>query len=242
MPSFRTIARSIATISIAVFCTSTAIAAEAPQTFDNVYKAKLYGFNITVNNRLTKTANNQYELLFKADSMIGSITELSKMQWNPAQQTISPLHYSYARRGLGKDRTAELSFDWKNKSVTNNVQKTSWEMDIAQKVQDKVSYQIQMQQDLLNGHKNFAYQIADGGRLKEYKFSIVGEEILETPLGKVNTIKVKRSRDNDDRVTYAWLAKNWNYLIVRLQQEEKGDAYTIYIHKATIDGKTIDKF
>lgn len=237
MPSFRAIA-----LSIAALLSSSAMAADAPQTFDNLYKAKLYGFNITVTNRLTKTADNQYELLFKADSMIGSITEQSKMQWNPAQQSITPLHYSYARRGLSKDRTAELSFDWKNKTVTNNVQKTSWQMDITQKVQDKLSYQIQMQQDLLNGHKNFAYQIADGGRLKEYKFAIVGEELLDTPLGKVNTIKVKRSRENDDRVTYAWLAKDWNYLLVRLQQEEKGDVYTIYIHQATINGKTVEKF
>jgi len=230
-----------------VFCTTTLIAAfthaaNPPKTFDNQYKAKLYGFNITVTNRLTKTADNQYDLLFKAESMIGNITEQSKMQWNPAQQTISPLHYSYARRGLSKDRTAELTFDWKNKSVTNNVQKTSWQMDIAQKVQDKLSYQIQLQQDLLNGHKDFVYQIADGGRLKEYKFTTVGEEVLETPLGKVNTIKVKRSRENDERVTYAWLAKDWNYLLVRLQQEEKGEAYTIYIHKATLDGKAIEKF
>ncbi len=99
-----------------------------------------------------------------------------------------------------------------------------------------------MQQDLLNGQKNFTYQIADGGRLKEYKFMTVGEEMLDTPLGKVNTIKVKRSRENDERVTYAWLAKDWNYLLVRLQQEEKGEAYTIYIHTAILDGKAIEKF
>lgn len=237
MPSIRT-----ALICLSTLFASLTFAAEAPVTFDNEYKAKLYGFNITVTNRLTKTSDNQYELLFKADSMIGTITEQSKMQWNPAQQTVSPLHYSYARRGLGKARTAELSFDWPKKTVTNNVQKTSWQMDIAQKVQDKLSYQVQLQQDLRNGHKNFAYQIADGGRLKEYKFTTVGEELLDTPLGKVNTIKVKRSRENDERVTYAWLAKDWNYLLVRLQQEEKGEAYTIYIHKATLNGKAIEKF
>lgn len=237
MPSIR-----IVTFCLTALLATLAHAAEQPKTFDNEYKAKLYGFNITVTNRLTKTADNQYDLLFKADSMIGTITERSKMQWSPAQQTVSPLHYSYARRGLGKDRSAELTFDWANKSVTNNVQKTSWQMDIAQKVQDKLSYQIQMQQDLLNGHKNFTYQIADGGRLKEYKFTTVGEELLDTPLGKVKTIKVKRSRENDERVTYAWLAKDWSYLLVRLQQEEKGETYTIYIHKATLDGKVIGKF
>lgn len=221
---------------------ASALAAEAPKTFDNEYRAKLYGFNITVTNRLTKTKDGKYDLLFKADSMIGSITEQSHMQWNQAQQTITPLTYTYARRGLGKNRDAKLSFDWQAKTVTNNVQKISWEMDIAQKVQDKLSYQLQMQQDLINGHKNFEYQIADGGHLKKYMFTTVGEELLETPLGKVNTVKIKRSREDNDRVTYAWLAKDWNYLLVRLQQEEKGDVYTIYIHKATIDGKTITRF
>lgn len=217
-------------------------AAESPKVFDNQYKAKLYGFNITVTNRLTKTTNNQYDLLFKFDSMIGTITETSQMQWDQAKQTIKPLHYVYKRRGLGKDRDADLTFDWNKKTVINKVQQTNWKMDIAQRVQDKLSYQIQLQQDLINGQTNFSYQIADGGHLKEYKFITLGEEVLETPLGKVNTVKVKRSRDNDKRVTYAWLAKDWNYLLVRLQQEEKGSKYTIYIHKASVDGKAIEKF
>lgn len=217
-------------------------AADSPKTFDTEYKAKLYGFNITVTNRLTKTGDNKYDLLFKAESMIGSVTETTSMLWNAKQQSVTPLHYVYKRRGLGKNRDAELLFDWNKKTVTNNVQKTTWNMDINQRVQDKLSYQLQLQQDLINGHNNFTYQIADGGRLKEYKFEKVGEEMLETPLGKVMTVKVKRSRENDDRITYAWLAKDWNHLLVRLQQEENGDAYTIYISKAKIDGKTITRF
>lgn len=229
-------------LSVTALMSINTSAADAPKIFDNEYKAKLYGFNITVTNRLTKTDDGMYNLIFKADSMIGSITEQSQIRWDPKQQTISPMKYTYARRGLGKDRNAELLFDWKGKTVTNNVQKTSWEMDIAQKVQDKLSYQLQMQQDLLNGHESFEYQIADGGRLKKYKFTTVGEEMLETPLGKVNTVKIKRSREDNERVTYAWLAKDWNYLLVRLQQEEKGEAYTIYIHKATVDGKPITHF
>lgn len=230
-------------LSIALLSAATVTqAADLPKTFDNEYKAKLYGFNITVTNRLTKTGTNQYDLLFKAESMIGSITETSRMLWDAEQQTVTPLRYVYARRGLGKKRDAELLFDWQKKTVTNNVQKTTWSMDIAQKVQDKLSYQLQLQQDLINGHSNFNYQIADGGRLKEYKFEKIGEEMLETPLGKVMTVKVKRSRENDDRITYAWLAKDWEHMLVRLQQEEGGDAYTIYISKAKLDGKAITKF
>jgi Protein of unknown function (DUF3108) len=215
---------------------------KAPITFDNEYKAKLYGFNITVNSRLSNIADNDYELVFNVDALIGSIKEKSHFQWNPLTATIKPIDYTYRRTGLGKSKSAELLFDWKNKSVTNKVDNSSWTMDIEKNVQDKLSYQAQLQLDLMKGLNNFSYQIADGGRLKEYKFTIESEEILDTPLGKVNTVKVKRSRDNDERITYAWLAKEWSYLLVRLQQEEKGKVHTTYIQKASVNGKAIKHF
>lgn len=218
------------------------LAMAAPQVFDNEYKTKLYGFNITVTNRLTQVSNNQYQLLFKFDSMLGSITETSQVNWDDNKKLVVPQHYVYKRRGLGKDRDADLRFDWSNKTVTNHVQKSNWQMNVLAGVQDKLSYQLQLQQDFIAGKEKFSYKIADGGHLKEYKFEKVGEEILETPLGKVKAVKVKRSRENDARVTYAWLAKEWNYLLVRLQQEEKGDSYTIYITKASLNGKPITKF
>lgn len=223
------------------FFSQLSFSAEAPKLFDNEYQTKLYGFNIVVTNRLTKTDQN-YQLLFKFDSMLGSIVENSEMKWDQANQIIIPQHYTYKRRGLGKNRDADLQFNWKKKSVTNNVQKTTWQMDIKQKVQDKLSYQLQLQQDLINGLKEFNYQIADGGLLKEYNFKIVAEETLNTPLGEVKTVKVERGRKDDKRVTYAWLAKDWNYMLVRLQQEEKGEAYTIDITKASLDGKPIEHF
>ena len=218
------------------------LAIATPQVFDNEYKTRLYGFNITVTNRLTQTSDTQYQLLFKFDSMLGTITETSQMNWDEGKKRVIPQHYIYKRRGLGKDRDADLRFDWNKKTVTNHVQKSNWQMNILEGVQDKLSYQLQLQQDFIAGKEKFSYKIADGGHLKEYKFEKVGEEVLETPLGKVKAVKVKRSRENDERVTYAWLAKDWNYLLVRLQQEEKGDSYTIYITKASLNGKPITQF
>jgi len=218
------------------------LASEGPKTFENQYKTKLYGFNIVVTNRLSRTQANNFELLFRFDSMLGSIVETSQLTWDSARAQVVPQHYSYKRRGLGKNRDADLQFDWSQKRVINNVNKSAWSMDIKQNVQDKLSYQLQLQQDFLRGKNNLKYLIADGGRLKDYNFEKVAEEVLDTPLGKVNTIKVKRGRENDTRTTYAWLAKDWGYLLVRLQQEEKGSAYTLDITKASLDGKPISHF
>lgn len=217
-------------------------AAELPNSFSNEYTSSALGFKVTVTHSLKPLDDGTYEMRFFARSWFASIDETSKLRIDEENNQIIPLHYKYQRRVMGRDRDAELTFDWDKKTVTNNVQNTTWKMDIAQRVQDKLSYQLQLQQDLMNDRETLVYQIADGGRLKEYGFEIVGEEMLETPLGKVNTVKVKRSRENDDRVTYAWLAKDWDYLLVRLQQQEDGDEYTIYLGKAEVNGKKITRF
>jgi hypothetical protein len=39
-----------------------------------------------------------------------------------------------------------------------------------------------------------------------------------------------------------WFAKKFHYMLVRLQQEENGSAYTIYLSKASLNGKAIEHF
>lgn len=219
----------------------TPAARQAPEQFKNIYKARVYGIGITVTHELTPT-DNGHKLRFFADSFVASIEETSLFDW-PTPGQLRPLQYTYERTGLGRDRTAKLDFDWQAKRVTNNVQDKPWKMKIHEGIQDKLSFQVQLQRDLAAGKtEDLYYQIADGGRIKEYRFAKVGEETLETPLGKVDTVKIERTRKDDDRVTYAWMAPEYGYLLVRMQQEEGGDVYTIYIHESEIDGETISRF
>lgn len=217
------------------------LAAEMPRSFHNEYSTKVFGFTIDVTHRLTDLEGEGQRLHFLAESWLASMEEITDFRWDENGR-VKPQHYIYKRRGLGKDRDAELTFDWNAGKVTNNVEGHSWKMDIAENIQDKLSYQIQLQKDLIAGKDKLSYHIADGGRVKKYRFEIVGEEVLDTPLGKVNTVKVMRSRDDDDRVTYAWMAKDWDYMLVRLQQKEDGDSHTISITKAQLNGKNIERF
>lgn len=215
--------------------------ADMPTSFENEYSTRIFGIKVTVTHKLTDLEEGGQQLRFEADSWIGRIEEISQFDWN-GDNIVQPRKYFYKRRGLGRNRDAELTFDWDAKRVINNVQGVSWGMDISKNVQDKLSYQIQLQRDLIAGRDNLVYQIADGGKLKQYRFEVVGEEVLDTPLGKVETVKVMRSRDDDDRATYAWLAKDWDFLLVRLQQREDGESHTITINKAKLNGKTIERF
>lgn len=234
-------------IRSAVLCCVFALAAASqaaalPESFSNQYISSALGFKVTVTHELKQLEDGTQEMQFRAESWFASIHETSRLRFDEKTSKVIPLHYTYKRRGAGRNRDAELIFNWDTHTVTNNVQNTTWKMDIIENVQDKLSYQLQIQQDLMDGKKEFVYQIADGGRLKEYGFEVVGEEAVKTPLGTINTVQVKRTRKNDDRSTYAWLAKDHDFLLVRMQQEEKGKTYVINLNKAQVNGKQIEKF
>jgi len=217
--------------------------AEAPKDFSAIYAAKIHGFEVKATRELKTLANGTQKLSFKATSWLANIEESSEFDWSEQAQLV-PSSYQYHRTGLGKDRHADLSFDWQNKIVTNDVQNNPWEMSIPDRVLDKLSYQVQLRSDLINQRPVLSYQVADGGRLKTYHFEIMGEEVLNTPLGQFHTVKVKRTRSTrKKRETYLWLAKDWDYLLVRLQQIEKGGKrYEINLAQAELAGETVKGF
>lgn len=220
---------------------SAGLVAQPIAPFSNEYRARAKGIPIVVTHELAAREDGTWQMRFHARAWVGSVEEISHLRIDENGRVV-PLHYTYARSGLGRNREAELTFDWEEKRVTNKVEDHSWRMDITENVQDKLSFQLQMQRDIVAGRDKLVYHIADGGRLKEYGFEVVETETVKTPMGKVEAVKVKRSREDSSRVTYAWLAKEFDHLLVRLQQDEGGSSYTINIHKAHVDGTTIDEF
>jgi len=221
---------------------STVYANPTLSTFENTYNAKLYGFNITVTSRLSALPNGNYEYIFNADSSVGKVSESTEVSWKENEKLVVPRHYTYKRKGMGNNRDDELIFDWTNLKLNNTKKNQVTDLEANNKLHDSLSYQVQLNQDLIAGKNKFSYSVTNTRKIKTYKFEIVGEENLTTSLGDVKTVKVKRTRDNDDLVTYAWFAKDFQYLLVRMQQEENGSAYTIYISKASLNGKAIEHF
>ncbi|MGD8630929.1 MAG: DUF3108 domain-containing protein, partial [Gammaproteobacteria bacterium] len=88
---------------------------------------------------------------------------------------------------------------------------------------DKLASQLAMMLALRAGKTDMAFNIADDGKLREYRFKVVGKETLELPAGTFDTVKITRLRDNNKRETYVWCAPELNYLPVRIWQREKDD-------------------
>jgi hypothetical protein len=223
------------------------ISCAEPTPFRAVYKATYKGIPVAAEGirELTQLSDGSYLLTNSVKSWLASVSEQSLFSWHPGDQLLVE-EYQYHRRGIGRNRDAVLKFDWSIHQVLNDVQSKPWKMTIPDGVMDKLGYQIKMRSDLQHYYSqstetpDLSYQIADGGRLKTYNFKTLGEEYIDTPVGRLNTVKIVRIRNNDKRSTIFWLAKDWDFLLVRLEQVKSGkNSFNLFLKKATVNGSEV---
>jgi hypothetical protein len=54
------------------------------------------------------------------------------------------------------------------------------------------------------------------------------------------TVKVERIVDEDSSGQFtAWLAKDWDHLIVKLEQKKNGDSHQLELRSAVINNQTV---
>jgi hypothetical protein len=141
-------------------------------------------------------------------------------EWILHQGRIRPLFYRYERTGGNRDRLAVLEFDWDEYRVENRVEGRPWRMDIPEGTMDKLLVNLAVMLDLQQGKREMEYAVADGGRLKRFRYRVLGEDRVETPAGTFETLKMERIRLDRGTRTEIWTAPALRYLPVRMQQQE----------------------
>jgi hypothetical protein len=185
-------------------------------------------------------AGDTWTLNFKAAMMIASLTESSTIKVD--KDVLLPQSYHFERGGLGKSKKVDLDFDWASKFVTGTDRNDAVKLPLNRGVVDKSTYQLALQQDVAAGKKSMSYQVVDGNEIETYDFRVLGTEKVATKAGQVDAVKVERVRDptQTKRTTVLWFAKDWSYLLVRLQQvETDGKEYNIMLQDGTVDGKAV---
>ncbi|WP_299599502.1 DUF3108 domain-containing protein [uncultured Microbulbifer sp.] len=217
---------------------TTSSSAKVLLPFSATYEAEFSGFGVTAERKLSGTPAS-WRLDFSAHSMFAKIEEYSRFAQRGEQ--LVPQHYDYQKSGLGKDRHTALSFEDNARRVVNIYDKARSIEKAPVNIQDKISYQLQLAMDVANKKTPLHYKVADGKKIREYKFRIAGTENIKTPMGMIETVKVERVREGDaERVTNIWFAPEWNYALVKLiQQEDNGKSYQITLTKLSIDGEEI---
>jgi len=138
---------------------------------------------------------------------------------------VTPHHYIYNREGTGRDKSYEWQYNFAEKTAMDVKKHKVINLNETDNLQDKLSYHLQNRLDLLNQpeKKLFTYPvISTSGSIKNYTYQYDGEEELILPYGLVRTIRLKREVSEKKRITYAWLAPELNYLLVKLYQVKAG--------------------
>ena len=189
-------------------------------SYSTSYKLGWFTLNIDGSRELKLLDNNQWQLTFNASTNGASINE--KSIFDLTENQITPVEYHYKTGGLLNKTPLDIRFDNTGKSITdNNISKTY--TDIWQKnIQDNLTYILQASIDLSQGKQELHYPIFKGDYVKLYSFAVVGKEVINTSIGKLNCIKVERIGDKKDRTITAWFAIDYNFQLVRLNESKKG--------------------
>lgn len=205
--------------------------------FSALYRVEADGFEIgELKRSLRRIGDDTYLLqtkmyttglaaLFKPDTVIERST------WKLKDGALLPLEYRYEYEGRGKDKLETLTFDWSKGTVTSLDEGKVAVLDTVPGMLEKQVYQLVLQQDLAAGKKEISYQVADRGDIRTYRFRVVGEEVLETDIGPLRTLKVERLSNSKERKTFIWCAIEYDYQLVRLVQEDDGHTFASYIEK-----------
>lgn len=203
------------------------------------YSAKFSGLNINAVQKLEEIEPGIYRESLKAKNFIGSVNEQSTFQLT-ADQQLQPTKYSYTRSVFGRDRSEEQNFDWQsNKMQYQKGGNAKNELEIQPGVLDMITHRLQLRRDLIAGKQVFSYPVISRGKLKQYDYKVVSEQTLQTAIGPLNTVKVERVIDDAEKTVSVWLATDWDYLIVKLQQSKGKDGHHLELKGAVINNKTI---
>ena len=204
------------------------------------YTSRLNGFSAELKRHLKKSDNNQWSLSNKSTILFSDFEERSS--FFISDNRLKSINYHY-KNPLSSKRNSSLRFDWENKKVTETKKKSSSPLDLSDETLDKLTFQVQLRLDLMNQGSNFkdkTYHLVEGNRLKLYTITYLGEETITTPAGTFTAAKIKQQRPGKDKHTLIWLAKDWQYFILKIERFEKEESrYKLELQSASLGGRNV---
>ena len=135
---------------------------------------------------------------------------------------IQPIRYERQMDTGKKSSDVQLNFDWQANQVEARDNAQHATLPLSPGVVDPLSLNMAVMWDLQRNRLPKQYTLVDETELKTFQIHNQGEEILDTPLGQLRTVRISHSKPGNTRITTFWLALELHYLPVRIAQYKKG--------------------
>ncbi len=217
-----------------------AVAKIVQTPFEVSYQAKLMGTKLTAVSGLQQLETGEFEYHYNTSSMLGKATEMSRFTLADAGR-LMPLTYRYKLSAMGVKKRINLAFDWQAGRVSDRAAKPQWSMELPSDAFDPLSMQLQLRSDVMQGETQLTYEVVRNGRVKDYHFVVEAEEIIDTLIGPLRTLRVRRDRGDDSpKFTMIWLAVDWSYLIAKIRDGKvDGGHQEVVLAGGSIDGAKV---
>ena len=153
--------------------------------------------------------------------------------------SVTPSRYEYKNK-FSKKRNSRLIFHPQTNSVVDALHSDSI-LKLPEGALDKLSFQLQLRHDVAMLGDKFLqseYHLVDRTKFKTYTVKNLGEEIIDTPAGRFNAIKLQQKRVDKDKHTLIWLAKELDYFVLRVERVENGESdFKIELKSLEVDGE-----
>lgn len=212
------------------------------QTYDIEYQTKARGFTIKTLRKLDNKGA-YFELSQITSTLMMQTSEKSTFSVNEKGE-FSQRSFTYERKIMGNNKSHKTDYFPAKKTATFQIKgEKAKQVTVPAEIYDIFSYQEKLRQALVASQgktTNFTFNVLERNRVRQYQFKQTGTERIATKLGEIDTVRIERVRDNSTKKTTTWLAKNFGYIVVKVQHKQEGEPeYQLNIVKGIFDNRDI---
>lgn len=220
---------------ILILLLSTGSLALALEPYRIVYDVKVSGLRGQIETTLTRLpiAENtpeQYELksVTRTKGLAKILMHDAIVEWshfNRGENGYQPVEFNYINGKADHKRSNQIIFT-ADKAVSTYKFETV-ELDLLPGDTDRVLEQLLVREALLNGATPDTYRVVDRNEIGTINYVAHGTQTLDTPMGRLETLKFSRERADSSRSTHFWFAPKLDYQPVRIEQFKDGESTAI---------------
>lgn len=154
------------------------------------------------------------------------VIEHSRFEFTEYNQ-MHGIDYEFDDGSSSGKRNRSIVFNWDAGIATSVYNGETHTIVLDQDVGDRLAMQALLMRDLGEDTLRNTYRVLDRDAIKTYRFTVLGEELLDTPAGRFNTIKLKQQREGSTRSYHIWLAREHDFATVKMTQYKNDKPRTV---------------
>ncbi len=135
---------------------------------------------------------------------------------------IRPMEYNRTDGISGPERNASLMFMHEEDRVVGSDREDEVDLSMNGELSDRLSMQVRLMFDLLNGERPESYQVIDRAEIRKLSITYAGDEQVRAAGSDYDSLRIEHQSENSSRSTRLWLAREERFLPVRIEQLRRG--------------------